>query len=109
MATSRSSTRSFESLRHFGSSTSLTHAVMNTLDQSARQLALMEKFGTNPMANFNQVVRRIEEAFRKSSDTDGLKQFQGKIDGLRNVMGRLDGSLDIPVNEMKPTYFPTFA
>jgi hypothetical protein len=84
--------------QQFGSATSLTAGVMRTLDQSARQVALMEKLGTNPTANLNQVLRKVEETYR--SDLDGLKSFQGKIAGIKNVMGRLDGSLNIPENEM---------
>ena len=87
-----------EHQQQFGASTSLTAGVMRTLDQSARQVALMEKLGTNPSANLNLVLRKIEETYR--SDLDRLKTFQSKIAGLRNVMGRLDGSLNIPENEM---------
>ena len=39
--------------QQFGTSTSVMTSVMKTLDQSARQIALMEKLGTNPAANLN--------------------------------------------------------
>lgn len=84
--------------QQFGTSPSLAAGVMRTLDQSARQIALMEKLGTNPAANLNMVIRKVEEAYR--SDLDGLKAFQNRVDGIRNVIGRLDGSLNIPTNEM---------
>lgn len=85
-------------MQSFGSPTSLTHGVMMTLDKSARQLALMEKLGTNPTANLNQIVRRIQETYR--DDIDGVKKFQGKVKGIEDVMAHLDGSANIPVNDM---------
>ena len=85
-------------MQQFGQPASLTAGVMQHLDQSARRLALMDKFGTNPGGNLNLIVRKIQEEYR--DDLDGLKKFQGKIAGLNNVMGRLDGSLNVPSNEM---------
>ena len=88
-----------EYMKQFGSAPSLSAGVMHTLDQSARQVALMEKLGTNPAANLNQIIRRIQETYR-DADPDGVKKFGNKVQGLNNVMGRLDGSLNIPANEM---------
>ena len=87
-----------EHQQQFGTSTSVMGSVMKTLDQSARQVALMEKLGTNPAANLNAIVRAVQETHR--DDTDGIAAFGRKVPGLQNVMGRLDGSLNIPVNEM---------
>lgn len=85
-------------MQQFGSSSSLVGGVMGTLDSSARSLSLMERLGTNPTANFNQIIDRVQDRYR--SDLDGLAAFKDKISGLNNVMGRLDGSLNIPANEM---------
>jgi hypothetical protein len=85
-------------MQAYGAPASLTHGVMMALDKGARQLALMEKLGTNPAGNFNLIVRRIEETHR--SDLDGLKAFQAKKAGLDAVMAHLDGSANIPANEM---------
>lgn len=82
----------------FGSPMSLTDGAMKSLDRSARQLALMEKFGTNPAGNLNLVIRKVQEEYR--DDLDGLKKFQGKVTGIQNVMAHLDGSANIPANEM---------
>ncbi len=84
--------------QQFGASTSVMASVMKTLDQSARQIALMEKLGTNPAANLNMVLRAVQESYR--NDTDGIAKFARGIQGIQNVMGRLDGSLNIPANEM---------
>lgn len=85
-------------MRQFGRQGSLTEAVMQTLDVSARHLALMEKLGTNPTGNFNQIVRKVQEVYR--SDLDAVKVFQGKVFGLEAVMAQLDGSANLPANEM---------
>lgn len=85
-------------MRSYGTSRSLTEGVMQTLDRSARSLALMEKLGTNPTGNFNLLLRRIQETYR--DDLDGVARFQTKTNGLENVMAHLDGSANIPANQM---------
>lgn len=83
--------------QRFGDATSLSDGVMKSLDRSARQLALMEKFGTNPAGNLNMILRNVQEEYR--GDIDGIKAFGNKVRGIQNVMGRLDGSLNIPASE----------
>lgn len=85
-------------MQKFGGVGSVSHGVTNTLEQGARHLALIEKFGTNPVGNFNQILRRIQEDYR--DDADGVRNFQGKIDGLRVVMAHIDGSANRPGNRM---------
>lgn len=85
-------------MEEFSNTRSLTEGVMRTVDKSARQLALMDKLGTNPAANLNQIIRRIEEKYRP--DLDGVKKFQQGVNGIQNVMAHLDGSANIPANEM---------
>lgn len=84
-------------MQEFGRQTSLTQGIMQSIHQGARQIALMEKFGTNPAANLNQIIRAVEEKYRPDLDATG--NFQGKVNGLRNVMSYLDGSSNIPANE----------
>ncbi len=91
--------------QQFGASTSVMASVMKTLDQSARQIALMEKLGTNPAANLNMVLRAIQETYR--NDTDDIAKFARGIQGIQNVVGRLDGSLNIPANEMWTSFSAT--
>lgn len=83
-------------MQDFGQFPSLHASVMMSLDQGARQLALMDKLGTNPAANLSLLTRRIQETYR--SDIDGVAKFSNKIQGLKNIMGRLDGSLNIPAS-----------
>lgn len=85
-------------MAQFGAPRSLAEGVMATLDKSARQLALMEKLGTNPAGNFNLIVRRVMETYR--DDLDGVLKFKGKVAGLDAVMAHLDGRANIPANEM---------
>jgi hypothetical protein len=88
----------YEYNSRYGRYRTLYDAVHHEIRQGSRNVALMHKFGTNPMANMNQIIRNVQEDYR--SDLEGGHKFSKKIDGLRNVMGQLDGSANIPVNEM---------
>jgi hypothetical protein len=87
-----------ENMREFGMATTLTQAVMQEIDTGARHIALMEKFGTNPMGNLKQIMRKVEEDYR--SDLDGVRKFQDKKQGIEAVMMQLDGSANRPANQM---------
>ncbi len=84
--------------KQFGVPRTLSEGIMLTLDKSARQLALLDKLGTNPAGNFNLITRAIQERYR--GDLDGVKKFQGRLAGLDAVMQHLDGRANIPANEM---------
>lgn len=84
--------------QQFGTSRTLFETVQRSLDRAARQVALMDKLGTNPTANFNQVVERIQQEYR--SDVDAVGKFQAKTLGLDNVLAHLDGRANMPVNRM---------
>lgn len=83
-------------MQQFGQYGNLHASVMMSLDRGARQIALMDKLGTNPAANLNMMIRKVQEVYR--AEADGVKAFQNKTQALTNVMGRLDGSLNIPAN-----------
>lgn len=83
-------------MKEFGSFPTLHSSVMQSLDKGARDLSLMERLGTNPAGNLNQIIRRIQEEYR--TDMEGLSKFNGQAQGIKNVMGRLDGSLNLPTN-----------
>jgi len=51
-------------MREFGGMTTLYNTVHNTLLRAARHAALMEKFGTNPMASLNMMIRKVQEGWR---------------------------------------------
>jgi hypothetical protein len=83
-------------MKEFGADPTLHSSVMMSLDRGARAMSLMDKLGTNPAANLNMIIRKIQETYR--GQIDDVKDFQNKIQDLQNVMGRLDGSLNIPAN-----------
>jgi hypothetical protein len=84
--------------KQFGTGT-LFEQVLSGLDRSARQEALMARWGTNPRAEFEQDQRYFQEKFR-DTDPDGvvrLREAQIKLDGLFSV---LDGRGNMPGNKM---------
>lgn len=84
-------------MRQYGNMTTLLRTIHDVLGSAANGAALMEKFGTNPMASLNQLVRSVQEHYR-NIDPNGVNEFSKKITHLQNVMGRLDGSLNTPIN-----------
>ncbi len=84
-------------MREFGGGDSIYGQFAKTIDTGWRRYALMKEFGTNPEANLNMIIRRVQEQYR-DTDPDGVKEFGNKITSLQNTMGRLDGSLNVPVN-----------
>jgi hypothetical protein len=83
-------------LRDFGQDASISAAVMRGLDNSARQMALMQRLGTSATGNFNQLIRDIQEKYR--NDLDGVSAFNNKIDRLKATMAHLDGTANIPAS-----------
>lgn len=83
-------------MKDFGSYPTLHASVMMSLDQAARALSLMDKMGTNPAANLNMILKRVQQAYR--GEGDAVNKFRDKVQGIQNVMGRLDGTLNIPAN-----------
>lgn len=90
-------------MKEYGGGTSLYANAMESLDAGARRVALMERLGTNPAGNFNQVVRAVREKYR--TDIDGLKKFNSEVEGgglkysLSTALSYLDGTANIPKNE----------
>jgi hypothetical protein len=84
-------------MREFGGMTTLARSVHETLLTASRHVALMDRFGTNPMGSLNMLIRQIQEHYR---DIDPLKvnEFTAKADHLRNVMAQLDGTANLPHN-----------
>jgi hypothetical protein len=93
-------------MEKYGVGNSLTHGVMMTLDKAARSIALMEKLGTNPAGNLNQIIRAVQETYR--SDLDGIKNFGTKTKSIQNEMAHLDGSANIPTNHMWSRIFGNY-
>lgn len=83
-------------MQEFGQFRNLHETVNMAMMRGARDLALMDRLGTNPSGNLSMVMRKVQEKYR--ADTDGVNKFQDQTQGIQNVMGRLDGSLNIPAN-----------
>jgi hypothetical protein len=81
----------------YGRHRTVMAAVLGSLDRGARQLAQMERFGTNPAANLNMIMRRVEELYR--GDPDNLARFQAAIPKLKAVMAHLDGTANMVKSE----------
>ena len=84
--------------QQYGRYRTLYEGVQQTINQGSRNIALMDKFGTNPGGSLNLVIRRIQEKYR--SDLDGGGKFTKEVPGIQNVMARLDGSANIPIYSM---------
>jgi hypothetical protein len=77
---------------------SLTEAIVQDLEMGARNTALMETFGTNPRAMFDDVRERVRTQFRddpKKVDRLGRSTIG---DRLENQFREIDGSANIPGN-----------
>jgi hypothetical protein len=83
-------------MQAFGQGNGLLERIHDSIERSARQVALMQMLGTNPKGNFNTIIRRIQETYRE--DVDGMRKFQSKVAGLEARMGWLDGSNSLPSN-----------
>ncbi len=83
----------------YGRFKNLYEGVQAAVRQDARNIALMDKLGTNPAANLATIIRRGEEKFR-NEDLDGLAKFQRQKAGIENVLARIDGSANIPVDRL---------
>ena len=86
-------------LEKYGRYRTIYEAVQGHVEQASRNIALMDKLGTNPGGNLNIIIRRVQEKYR-DGDLDGLKVFNKQVDGIQNVMARLDGSANNPTYNM---------
>ena len=83
----------FEYNEKFGTA-SLKEAVVYGLEHMARNTALMEGLGTNPVANFDQVLKDLKHAYR--DDPHMLQRL--KSQSIQNLLKEVDGTSRIPVN-----------
>jgi hypothetical protein len=84
-------------MREFGGMTTLSRSVHETLLTASRHVALMDRFGTNPMGSLNMLIRQVEEHYR-DIDPLAVNKFIRQSDHLRNVMAQLDGTANLPHN-----------
>lgn len=86
-----------EHSQEFGGGASLLQHAVQVMDSSARRYALMQKFGTNPAANLNQVIEDVKGQYR-NTEPDAVNAFGKQEQQLKDTMGRLDGLLNAPMN-----------
>lgn len=83
----------FDYNEEFGTA-SLKEAVVYGLEHMARNTALMEGLGTNPVANFEHVLNDLKRQYR----TDPHKLGRLKSESIQNLLKEVDGTARIPVN-----------
>lgn len=79
--------------------------IINSLDRAGRDSALMTHFGTNPRAEFQDLLRRTEEQYR-DSDTQAVRNFS-KTDqqDLLDRFSFLDGTANAPSHKLASQIF----
>lgn len=75
---------------------SLTEAIVQDLEQGARNTALMETFGTNPRAMFDKVVDDLREQYKQAGEIRKVDRLSRR--SLQWQMAEIDGSASIPGN-----------
>ncbi|WP_136474553.1 hypothetical protein [Pseudomonas sp. DG56-2] len=77
----------------------LRESVLNGLDMSGQNTALMRRLGTNPEANLNKVVDILRSDVRKKGDNQALKNFNTAARGMvANRFKEISGQTRIPGN-----------
>lgn len=82
----------------FGNGT-LVDQMMAGFDRSARQEALLQRWGTNPRAELDADVQFLREKYRDVSP-DAVNALTGSTARINNEFGLLDGSLNRPANRL---------
>lgn len=84
--------------QRFGTGT-LEEQFLGALQRSARQEALLTRWGTNPAAEFETDIRFLQEKFR-DSNPDAVRALGDRAASLKALFGVLDGSANRPVNQL---------
>ena len=80
----------------YSKSRNLASSVATIFDRMSRAGALMEKFGNNPAANLDMIIRRINETYK--SEADDVVNFKNSVNSINKEMDVLDGTASIPEN-----------
>lgn len=79
----------------FGSG-SLSATIFGSLQKSADNLALLEGFGTNPKAMFEQITKEIRENAVRKDKTLSARQAQKGLNKTKNIFNHISGESNIP-------------
>ncbi len=77
--------------------------IETALTRAGKQQALMERWGTNPRAEYQNDIRRFVEKYRHT-DPDAAEYLSKRQRTLMNEFGYLDGTNNVPVNEQLSTF-----
>lgn len=84
----------------YGTSNSLAQSIQNTINRGARDSSLMHWFGTNPEAEFRDLLTRTQQEFSAEAP-DEVREFQDKYKSkLQNRFDQLSGRGDMPGNQL---------
>jgi hypothetical protein len=93
----------------YGSSSTLMQSVMNTIVRGAKDEGLMRWFGTNPEAEFQNLLTRMQQTFSKDVPEEVRKFQQEQTEGgtlpnykqrLQNRFNEVSGRGDMPANKL---------
>lgn len=76
----------------------LATQVESSLTRAGKQQALMERWGTNPRAEFENDIQRAIETYQHE-DVQGVKYLVGQERNIMNEFSYLDGWANRPANE----------
>ena len=76
---------------------SLWEQVMSQQDRAARQYALLQRWGTNPLAEMQNHLQWLKEQYR--SDPDAIAALNKGSNFYDRMFANLDGRASMPVNE----------
>lgn len=82
----------------FGRGT-LIEQVDGALQRSARQQALLDRWGTKPREAFDRLIDHLKKRY-EHTDTDSVAALEGKRGELTQIFEHLDGTATRPVNQL---------
>jgi hypothetical protein len=87
--------------RRYGYSGSLTDQVMMSLRRAARQEALMERFGTNPEAEFKGDLDWLQKTY-VDKNPEAARSFRvSDVNSLNNLFDQISGRANMPAHELR--------
>jgi hypothetical protein len=73
--------------------------MFRALERSGKDEALMQRFGTNPRAEYEALIQRMEEKYL-GTDNGGVRYLREKQATMLNEFSALDGTAAKPANQM---------
>lgn len=80
----------------------LRETFSRTMERRAKDIAMVDVFGTTPEANFWKIFQNVQKAIEGNPDL--AKRFASKEASLRNLLHATVGLSDVPANETLSKY-----